>query len=257
MKAQLRKSSVLAAFLAVAVLTTWSPTRAGELTLGWQAPTDALTAGLEVEVATEEGQVIEILDVGAATRAVVTGLEDGRRYRFRLRPYDRYGNPAEAPTKEIITFPEPRIDSVEGVVEPGQISRVSLYGANFDDGAWVVSRLAGVRIEQTVVVRQDLIVVSLVAGETVELGPASLLVVNPVRKTGAYVAAHPETLDLDASGTVDGEDLRLLEEYFGVERTDPRYRPSLDPTGDGVIDGEDAALIRQFLSRRARARRAS
>lgn len=257
MTAHFDKTSVLAAFLATVALTGWSPARAGELTLGWQAPSDALTAGFEVEVATEDGQLIEILDVGKATRAVVTGLEDGRRYRFRLRPYDRYGNGAEVPTKEIITFPEPRIDAIEGALESGRVCRVSLHGANFDDGARVVSRLRGVRVEETVVVRQDLIVVSLVSGEATQLQPASLLVVNPVPKTGSYVAAHPETLDLDASGVVDEEDLRLLEDYFGIERTDPLYRPALDPTGDGVIDGEDAALIRQFLSRRGRARRAS
>ncbi|MDQ7005764.1 MAG: fibronectin type III domain-containing protein [Acidobacteriota bacterium] len=231
--------------------------RAGELVLAWGEPTDDLTAGFEVEVLDEDGRMVQVLDVGLATRAVITGLADGRRYGFRLRPYDSFGNAAARAGRTLVSYPAPRIDGVEGDVRPGRESLVSISGANFDDGAWVLSRREGLTVVQTTVIRHDLAVIAVLAEDAAGVSPADLLVVNPVPKAPAYAAAHPAVLDLDGSGGLDERDLALLEQLFGVERGDPVYRTSWDPTGDGVIDGEDAAWLREALSRRARrARRA-
>ncbi len=230
---------------------------AGELVLAWGEPTDALTAGFEVEVLDGEGRMVQVLDVGLASRAVITGLADGQRYSFRLRPYDSFGNAARRASQPLVSYPAPRIDEVEGDLRPGRGSLLSVRGANFDDGAWVLARRPGLEVLETTVIRHDLAVVEVRVSDSVPLTPDDLLVVNPAPKAPVYATAHPEVLDLDGSGSLDEGDLALLEQLFGVGRDDPAYRAVWDPTGDGVIDGEDAAWLREAISRRARrARRA-
>jgi len=148
-------------------------------------------------------------------------------------------------------MPAPRIDAISGEAVGVKPIRVSLEGANFADGAWVVAIAKGLIVENTVVIRHDLAIVTLRReGEALRAEPAELLVVNPVPKAEAYLRAHPELLDFDRSGQVDEKDLETLEALFGVGRSDPRFRPELDPTGDGLIDGADLAMLRSLLARR-------
>ena len=78
--------------------------------------------------------------------------------------------------------------------------------------------------------------------------PGELVVHNPVRRSDAFVAAHPELLDVDHSGTVDAQDLGIVAALFGVDSRSPRYNPDADVNGDGLIDGEDASLVRARLA---------
>ncbi len=253
MKHQGRYSSIGVAL--AFVLFALAPSMAGDLTLAWGESDDAVTAGYEVEVLDSKGSLLEVLDVGEATRVVVTQLDDGELYRFRVRPYDEWGNLASDTSSEIETLPSPRIDAITGEVDPGRGGRLSIEGANFADGAWAVSRVDGLVVDDMVVIRHDLAIVTLRStkgSEVTAISPEELLIVNPVRKAEAYLRSHPELLDLDGSGEVDEVDLGILESLFGVSRGDALFRPELDPTGDGVIDGEDHAMVRALLVREQR-----
>ncbi len=228
-----------------------APAAAAEIALSWAPPQDDVTAGFELEVLDDDGQLVRVLDAGMTTHYVVDGLEDGRHYRFRLRAYDRWDQSAADASREIRSMPKPRIDAVDGFVEPGKASRISLYGANFTDGAWLVSSRSNVVVEEVLVMRHDLLIATVRSEEPgAPLAPEELLVVNPVRKSASYVRAHPELLDFDRSGKIDASDIAAVEALFGVEAIDPRFVPAADLTGDGVIDGEDAAMIRAGLATR-------
>ncbi|RMG47651.1 MAG: hypothetical protein D6718_03005 [Acidobacteria bacterium] len=222
---------------------------AGELALEWPPSGDELTAGYDVELLDEDGTILRTFDAGRATTVRLRGLADGRRYGVRVRPYDIWGNRAREATRTLVTMPEPRIEALEGRLEPGRWVLVTLRGSNFDDGAVVLSRRAGLTAGDVTVIDSERLLVELRAEPGVPApGPGDLLVVNPVRRAPSYLAARPELLDVDRSGRVDAADLEAVLEAFGTVREDPDYRPQLDPNGDGVIDGEDAGLIRARLA---------
>ncbi len=243
--------SFLAVLAAVACLAAGAPGFAGNLSLTWAPATDEMTAGYDVELLDADGHLLQVLDAGEEPRIYLSGLEDGRLYRVRLRPYDRFGNRARKPSAELVTFPAPEVREIEGEIEAGRRSWVSLHGVNFADGAEVILRPRGVRVLEATVVRHDLLVLEVRADRDLVLRPGDVTVVNPVRKAEEFFARHPEVLDLDGSGRVDEADLGPVESLFGVTRGDPLYRLRWDPNGDGVIDGEDRALLEEHL-RRAR-----
>lgn len=219
----------------------------GQLELGWAEPTDDVTAGFEVEVLDAEERPIRVLDAGPATELQVTGLADGREYHFRLRPYDMWGHAAEEPGRTFAAMPAPRVTEVDGEVTPGDESLVSVRGANFMDGARVVSRRDGLSFGRATVIRQDLIVVPAVTAEAAPVTPEDLTVVNPTPKSTVYFHEHPEAADVDGSGQLDARDAQFLRDRVGMTRDDPRYRPAVDPNGDGVVDGIDVGLIEDQL----------
>ncbi len=238
--------------LAAAVFLCAAPAvRAGSLSLTWAPAVDEMTAGYDVELLDAEGHLLQVLDAGEEPRIYLSGLEDGRVYRVRIRPYDRFGNRARKPSAELVTLPAPEVREVDGEIEAGRRSWVSLHGSNFADGAEVVPHPEGVRVLEATVVRHDLLVLEVMADRDLVLRPGDVTVVNPVRKAEEFFEHHPEVLDLDGSGRVDEADLGPVESLFGVTRNDPRYRLRWDPNGDGVIDGEDRALLEARL-RRAR-----
>ena len=224
--------------------------RSGRLRIAWGDVPGSLLAGYDVELLDAEGNIVRVLDVGRERTALLTALEDGREYRVRVRPYDRFGNRARHPSAELVTLPAPEVREVEGTVTPGRASWLAVRGANFADGAEVRVRRTGVRVLEAAVISHDLINLQVVSADQVTLEPADIVVVNPVPKAEDYLRAYPEVLDLDGSGKVDPGDLAPVESFFGVTRGDPRYRLRWDPNGDGVIDGEDRALLEERLSRR-------
>jgi hypothetical protein len=217
----------------------------GQMPLAWGEPTDELTAGFEVEVLDEGGETLQVLDAGPATQLRIPGLEDGRTYRFRLRPYDLWGHESREPGREVVSMASPRVVEIDEQPEPGDETLVSLRGANFMDGARVVPKRDGVRFGAATVVRHDLIVVPVLVDQAAPLELDDLLVVNPSAKAVEYFQAHPEAADVDGSGTVDARDAEYLRELFGVTPADPRYTPAVDPNGDGVVDGIDVDIIDQ------------
>lgn len=218
----------------------------GTLSVAWGEPVDELTAGFQVELLDGEGQTSQVLDAGAATGIDIPGLGDGEVHRLRLRPYDVWGHEASEAGRTVAVMPTPRVERIGGEPEPGQSTLVSLYGANFMDGARVVSRSEGVRFGDATVIRHDELVVRVIVDDPGHvLVPDDLLVVNPSPKSSVYFGVHPEAADVDGSGTVDDADAALVRSLFGVTPEDPRYRPAVDPNGDGVVDGIDLDLIEQ------------
>ena len=225
---------------------------AGDLRLAWAPSNDEATVGYEVEVLDPFDQVLEVIDAGPATSATIEGLDDNVRYRFRIRPYDVEGTRAREASAAIETYPAPRLDALEGAPGPGLQARATLVGANFDPGARVVSRRTAVRVLGAEIESPERARVTLYwNGTGTPPGPADLTVVNPVRKAEPYFGAHPEVLDVDASGTVDGADLQRVRAAFGARRGEPGWDARLDVNGDGVIGGEDVAPIRAHLGRPA------
>jgi hypothetical protein len=228
----------------------------GQAALAWDEPTDTLTAGFEVEVSEPGGETLRVLDAGPATEIQIPGLEEGRAYEFRLRPYDLWGNEAPEPGRPVEAMPAPRVTEIDGVPEPGEETLVSVRGANFMDRARVLSQREGLFFGRATVIRHDLIVVPVRADEAAPLGADDLLVVNPSPKSLHYLRMHPRVADVDGSGNVDPADAELLRGLTGVTPDDPRYTPAVDPNGDGVVDGIDVGLIEdQLESSRTEGRR--
>ncbi len=237
--------------LAAALALASGGVLAGELSLSWAPNRDEATAGYDVEVLDAAGRVQQVYDVKSATHFTVPGLNDGQVSRFRVRPYDRWGQRAAAPSAEIATMPAPRVDALEGWTPGNGASRVNVLGANFGTGARLVARRAGLAVLSARVVSSDRIVAEIhVAPEAGVALPEDFLVVNNVRRSEEFLKTHPELLDVDQSGTVDEADLALVTAAFGARVGDPRrtVAQELDLNGDGVVDGEDLALIRSILS---------
>ncbi|RMF74052.1 MAG: hypothetical protein D6738_07330 [Acidobacteria bacterium] len=239
------------ALLALAGALAGGVATAGEITLAWAPSSDEATIGYDVEVLDAFDQVLEVIDAGVATSHTVTGLDDGVRYRFRIRPYDVNGRRAREASAAIETLPAPRIEALEGIPVPGEPTTVTLSGVNFDPAARILSRRAGLKVGDASVLSTGAAEVTLLwdgRGEPPAAG--DLTVVNPVRKAEPYFAAHPEVLDVDASGAVDAADLAQVQAAFGARRGEPGYEDRLDVNGDGVIGGEDVAPIRARLTGR-------
>jgi hypothetical protein len=226
---------------------------AGELTLAWEPSRDALTAGYEVEVLDAADRVLEAIDAGAETTIVVSGLDDGRSYRFRVRPYDRFGHKARRASTALETMPEPVVAAVSVATREDGTLDLFVEGANFQQGARLVTRQAGLSVrELTVGSHASIHAVVSHEGQAPAISVADVLVVNPVRKAPRYLLAHPELFDVDDSGTIDQADLDAIDDAFGLTLGAPGYLAALDPNGDGVIDGEDRSQASSALRRERR-----
>lgn len=223
----------------------------GSLSLSWAPNQDEATAGYELEVVDAAGHVLNVYDVRSATHFTVPGLADGEVRHFRVRPYDRWGHRAATPSADIATMPAPRIDSLEGWTPVNGAFRVAVVGANFAPDARLVARWSGLTVLSATAQSSTRIVAEIsVAPEAGSPLPEDFLVVNSVRRSDTFLAAHPEILDINQSGVVDGADLALVTAGFGARVGDSRrtVAPEMDLNGDGVVDGEDLALFRSFLA---------
>lgn len=239
----------MALIAALVLCTGGGAARAGELTISWPGTHDDVTAGYEVEVLSADGRVERTVDAGAATRLTVAGLSDGEVRRFRVRPYDRWGNRAKDASAELASLPAPRVDALEQWVSDGTTGQGVLVGANFGDKARAISRQAGFVVASTAPAGAGRLAVTvrLKSGAGVPLA-TDFAVINPVRRSAEFIKANPQLLDVDASGAVDEKDLSAVTAAFGAQAGKAGYRTELDVDGDGVIDGEDAAPIRAAIA---------
>ncbi len=222
---------------------------AADLTVAWEASDDEVTAGYDVEVLDLEGEVLQTLDAADATRLVITGLADGTVYRVRVRPYDQWGNRARTPSRDLVTYPSPRVDEVLAAPEPGRTGEALLRGVNIAPGARLVPVRAGLKALAVRVLAHDRVAVdvALAAGARA-LAPGDLLVVNPVRRTDEYLKLHRELLDVDGSGSIDPADAQAVRGAAGRKAGAPDFDPVLDLNGDGALDDADAVLIETLLA---------
>jgi hypothetical protein len=226
-----------------------APAFAADLTVAWKASDDEVTAGYDVEVLDLEGEVLQTLDAGDATRLVIPGLADGTVYRVRVRPYDQWGHRAREASRDLVTYPAPRVDAVVAAPEPGQRGEAVLRGVNVAPGARVVPVRAGLRTGAVRVLAHDRVAVevSLARGAR-PLAPGDLLVVNPVRRTEEYLNVHRELLDVDGSGGADLADAQSIRQAAGPKAGEAGFDPALDLNGDGAIDEADAVMIEAILA---------
>ncbi len=222
---------------------------AADLTVAWDASDDEVTAGYDVEVLDLEGTVLQTLDAADATRLVITGLADGTVYRVRIRPYDQWGNRARTPSRDLVTYPSPRVDEVLAAPAPGSRGEAVLRGVNVAPGARLVPVRAGLRTGAVRVLAHDRVAVdvALLSGAR-PLAPGDLLVVNPVRRTEDYLKVHRELLDVDGSGSADPADALTVRAAAGRKTGAPDFDPALDLNGDGALDDADAVLIETLLA---------
>ncbi|MBP7149865.1 MAG: hypothetical protein KBD01_20245, partial [Acidobacteria bacterium] len=161
-------------------------------------------------------------------------------------PYDQWGNRARRPSRELTTCAQPRIDAIEA--EGGVFSRVTLRGANFQPGARILPRRAGLFVDAASVTGTGAIVANLRLAPGVVPEPADFLVVNPVRRAADFLKAHRELADVDGSGLVDEADAAAVALRFGTAAK-TRDLQVFDMNGDGMIDGEDAAAVRDHIGK--------
>lgn len=226
-----------------------APALAADLTVAWKASDDEVTAGYDVEVLDLEGEVLQTLDAGDATRLVIPGLADGTVYRVRVRPYDKWGHRAREASRDLVTYPAPRVDTVVAAPEPGQRGEAVLRGVNVAPGARVVPIRAGLRTGAVRVLAHDRVAVEVTLARGARpLAPGDLLVVNPVRRTEEYLNVHRELLDVDGSGGADLTDAQSIRRAAGPKAGEAGFDPALDLNGDGAIDEADAAMIEAILA---------
>ncbi len=257
---------------------------AGEITLAWSPTNDDVTAGYDVEVLDESGQVIQTIDARTATKTVVGGLDDGTTYRFRVRPYDQWGNKADQPSRDLTTLPSPRVDMLSRwEAGTGATATAELLGANFAPGARVIAKRPGLVVTAATVVDPGKLTAEVKNPHGVSPVASDFVVVNPVRRADAYIAANPELLDVNQDGTVNQADADTVAAAFGASagststrgrsggrsaggigtqdvgtggtpQAVPATRPELDVNGDGMVDGEDLAAIKARLTTPAQSR---
>lgn len=249
MSAATKSLSRLSAMLSLVCLAT--PLWAADLTLTWRGNDDDVTAGYLVELHDASGALLRTVDAQDKTRLVLRNLDDNRLLFVAVRPYDVGGNRARKASDPLVTYPNPRIDRLDGTIDTGRPFKLTLYGANFADGARVVSKRRGVTVTSTTVLRTDaaIVDVSVRSALTQPLSAADFTVANPVRRAAEYLEAHPELLDVDGSGAVDAADLARVDAAFGTRPGGAGLDAELDLNADGVVDGEDAAPVRRFLNR--------
>lgn len=71
---------------------------------------------------------------------------------------------------------------------------------------------------------------------------AFIFVIGMIATTEARRMRYPAG-DINQDCIVDEHDLKLVGEFYGQERGDPRYIPSIDINGDGKININDLAIV--------------
>lgn len=242
--------TALLAILSAGLLAAAPATPAADLTIAWKANDDDVTAGYDVEVLDLDGEPVQTLDAGDATRIVITDLADGTLYRIRVRPYDEWGNRARRPSEELVTYPKPRLEAVEAAPAAGRRGEAVLRGANVAVGARVLSVRGGLQTGTVRVLAHDRVAVevSLAPGADA-IRPGDFLVVNPVRRAVEYAKVHAQILDVDRSGRVEPADAALVERAAGLRQGEAGFDPALDLNGDGVLDESDLGMFETLFDR--------
>ena len=243
---------------------------AGTLHLEWDPVENA--AGYLVCHGAESGAYHSTVDVGPATAAVLTDLEDCSEHFVAVKAYNAHGESAEF-SNEVSGWPRPSVSTAEPplVVSQGGQFVVGISGSNFQPG--VELRIAEedvpvdsagnplVRLESAAAVSCDFIEALLTVEPTargfraMEVGEftVGMEVRNPDSSFGSAgetirVAFDPSRSDINRSdaatrGRLDGKDLVWLVYSHGSIEGEPRFNPDADLDGNGAVDGGDLAYL--------------
>ena len=88
---------------------------------------------------------------------------------------------------------------------------------------------------------------------TARLDPRDISVIDgdgrrSVKLDGFEVLLDRRRADIDESGSIDEEDMRILADAFNRRPGDSRYEERLDLNSDGVIDGFDLSLLVSLMA---------
>jgi hypothetical protein len=81
------------------------------------------------------------------------------------------------------------------------------------------------------------------------LGPRGVTVINPDTGSGTKSAALTvtRTADIDRNCLIDGADLNNLARAWNTTSAEPGYLADADLNGDGLIDGKDLAIFIEYF----------
>jgi hypothetical protein len=242
--------------------------------MAWDPVEDA--TGYRIYVGPESGQYESFVDVGSATEAEITGLDDCTTYYASVKAYNSQGESAEF-SEEISGWARPTVVPQATVALQGSQLVLEVEGANFDD-------LADVSIEASALPvgadgapllsfgSFDVIscnrIQALVTVEPTARGfqampigplPVGLQAQNPdgVFNTGSVqldVQFEPARADLNRQflrtvDRVDGDDLASLARAWASSLGEDSFEFDCDMDGDTDVDGDDLALLATVFGR--------
>ena len=241
---------------------------AGTISMAWD-PVE-LATGYRAYYGTVSGQYENFVDVGSATGAVISGLDDCRTYFLSVKAYNSHGESSLYST-EITGWSRPVIDSRTTVTLQGNQLVLEVQGANFDGLAEVIVDTSALPVgaEGVPLVTVDSIDViscdriqALVSVEPFAMGfqatplgllPVGLQLRNPdgVFNTGSIqldVQFNPARADLNrlyqrTVDRVDGDDLASLARAWASRLGEDAFEFDCDMDGDTDVDGDDLALL--------------
>lgn len=252
-----RRLSRLLRGLAVAAVGAMAMTpcaTAGELTLAWNAAGPAGTTSYRVFVGDRPGVYDRVVDAGAALRATITDLEDGKIHYLAVKAVDARGHESSDFSPELACMARPRVDEVLAPgLAPGTSGWVTLRGANFDRDAQVRSLDPALRVRATALEPDGSLSVFVETLASALRGlptpsTTAFSVLNPCRRADPFFRAHPQAADVDGSGAVDQEDVRAVSAAFGSRLGESAYSSAADVDGDGIIDGRDLDRVIALVS---------
>jgi hypothetical protein len=113
---------VLAALVAISILSAATDAYAGQATLMWNANTESDLAGYKLYYGTSSRTYGFSIDVGNQISDVLSGLQDGQLYYFAVTAYDTSGNESGFSAERSLTIPDTAPPLISAVAVPVRTS---------------------------------------------------------------------------------------------------------------------------------------
>jgi|GEM_PF-1808294 len=256
------------AVMALLFLLFTADADAGTISMAWDPVEHA--SGYRVYYGTQSGEYEHFVDVGNATDAALSGLDDCRTYFISVKAYNSFGESNQYST-EITGWSRPVFVQQATVALQGNQLVLEVQGANFDELAELVIDIGALPIGEdgTPLVTFDSVDViscdriqALVTVEPSARGfqptptgvlPVGLQLRNPdgVSNSGSIqldVQFNPDRADVNrlyqrTVDRVDGDDLASLARAWASQVGQDSFEFDCDMDGDTDIDGDDLALL--------------
>ncbi len=135
------------------------------------------------------------------------------------------------------------------ILQPGRHT-IRVVGANFQAGA-TVDLGSGITAGPTSLTGSTQLTTTIDVAATATLGPRTLTVTNPDGGTGSLGSALSlrvvRTPDINRDCRVDSTDLNLIAQIFSKSSADAGFDPATDLDGSGVVDGADLTIWAEYF----------
>ncbi len=248
---------IFAIFVLITHLFFALPLESGTIEIQWDPPLTGQAVGYRVYYGTSSGNYQWVRDVGTATSATLTDLEDCTMYYWAIKAYDSTGQESEEFSNEVSGWARPEVfylDTKSG--QQGESLDIIIHGSNFSPGPSVEAGCDGIEaLSASSLSCGTMAVTFKIAPESKELKAAAtgVCAVDVISedmdraygslKNGFTVTLNVSRLDVDSSGRIDGLDLNQFAPYVGFFELDEGFEYQYDFNGDGWIDGDDLALL--------------